>query len=221
MRFFNYPVLIFSLLGTFILVNSCKKEDDKTIIVLGKITDANQQTALANATVTFWSSRIQSGTYNPNYVELAKAFTDAGGNYNLQITKGKDAGFRITVDKDKYFGQTSDISVESLLSGTHTLNYSIYPEAYFKLIVKNTSNFDNNDFISYWFNNTQPNGYNCCNNIPINYTGLNYENTVRCRTFGGQSMIVKWNVRKDGVSYPYESSVYCAPFDTTVFNLNY
>ncbi|NVN96140.1 MAG: carboxypeptidase regulatory-like domain-containing protein [Bacteroidetes bacterium] len=221
MRFFINSILWVLLFGFFVLLDSCKKDDNNTIIIQGKITDANQNIAVANAEVTFWASRIQSGTYNPNYMALATVTTDASGNYNLQITKAKDAGFRITIEKPKYFGQTIDISVENLPAGTHSLNYSIYPEAYFKLNVKNTSFIDNTDFISYWFNNTQPTGLNCCNNIPINYTGQTYSNTIKCRTFGGQNMIVKWIVKKDNVSTPHESSVYCVPFDTTVFDLNY
>jgi hypothetical protein len=221
MKFLINSIFIISLIGTFLFFYSCKKDDDNNIIIQGKIIDANQNIAVANAEVTFWSSRIQSGAYNPNYIAITSAITDAGGNYNLQIIKAKDAGFRITIEKPKYFGQTTDISVENLPAGTNTLNYSIYPEAYFKMIVKNISFVDNNDFISYWFKNTQPSGANCCNNVQTNYTGQSYSNIIKCRTFGGQNMIVKWIVRKDNVTTPYESSVYCAPFDTTVFNLNY
>ncbi len=221
MRFFLNLVLSLCFLGVFMLVNSCKKDDDKTIIIQGKITDANQQTAISNAEVTFWSSRIQSGTYNPNYISLATAITDAGGNYNLQITKEKDVGFRITVNKARYFGQTTDMSVESLSAGTHNLNYSIYPEAYFKLNVKNVSPINNSDFISYWISNPQPSGANCCNNLPINFTGQFYENTVICRTYGAQNITVKWNVKKQNNVTSSESNFYCTPFDTTEHNLNY
>ena len=205
------------------LIDSCKKNDDSIITIQGKIIDANQNIAVANAEVTFWASRIQSGTYNPNYIALATANTDAGGNYSLQITKAKDAGFRITIEKPKYFGQTTDISVENLPAGTHNLNYSIYPEAYIKMIVNITSLANNNDFVSYWFNNTQPSGANCCNNthITVNYSGQSYSKTIICKTFGGQNMLVKWIVKKDNISTPYESSVYCTPFDTTFFPLNY
>ncbi len=220
MRLYNNPILIVTLLA-FVLVSSCNKDDEKIIIVQGKITDANQHTAISNAEVTFWSSRIQSGTYNPNYVALASSFTDAAGNYSLQITKEKDAGFRITVDKEKYFGNTQDLFVDDLPSGTHQINYSIYPEAHFKMNVKNSAPNDNTDFINYWFFNTQPNGANCCNNVPINFTGQSYENTLNCRTFGGQQIVVKWIVKKAGVTTPYETSIFCVPFDTTVFNLNY
>ncbi|MFZ4401661.1 MAG: hypothetical protein ACOYO1_16640 [Bacteroidales bacterium] len=218
MRFFINIIIIVCL---FSLVNACKKDSGNNILVQGKIMDANQQIAIANAEVTFWSSRIQSGTYNPNYVALTSTTSDANGNYSLEITKAKDAGFRITVDKAKYFSLTNDISVENLTVGTHNLNYTIYPEAYFKLHVKNVSFIDNTDYISYWFTNTQPNGTNCCNNIPINYTGQYYENNVLCRTFGAQDIKIKWIVKKAGITTPFETTVYCAPFDTTVYNLNY
>ncbi len=221
MRFFFNLLLMVCLLGIFALTNSCKKDDENTIIVKGIITDANLKTPIANAEVTFWASRIQNATYNSNYISLATTYTDANGNYVLQITKGKDAGFRITAEKAKYFGQTADIVVDALPAGTHTLNYSIYPEAFFKMNVKNNTPINNSDFISYWFYNTQPTGANCCNNLAINFTGQFYENTVKCRTFGGQNIIVKWNVKKNNVVTYNESTIYCTPFDTTTFDLNY
>ncbi|MCX6231176.1 MAG: hypothetical protein NTZ33_06495 [Bacteroidetes bacterium] len=200
---------------------SCKKSSDNEIIIQGIIIDANQHIPLANVEVTFWASRIQGSTYNPNYVSLIYTTTDANGYYYMKATKDKDAGYRITLDKSKYFSLTNDISVETLSPGTHQLNFSLFPEAFFKLIVKNTIPFNNNDFINYWFYNPQPSGLNCCNNSQISFTGQSYENTILCRTYGAQNMTVKWNVKKNNIVTLSEHSIYYTAFDTTTYNLNY
>jgi hypothetical protein len=212
----------FFLISTSLLsLLSCKKSSDNEIIIQGNIVDANQHIPLANAVVTLWASRIQGGIFNPNYVTVAFAITDANGYYNIKTAKDMDAGYRITVDKANYYSQTTDFSITALAPGTHQLYFGIYPEAYFKLIVKNTTPFNNNDFISYWFFSAQPAGINCCNNNIVSFTGQSYENTIKCRTFGGQNMVVKWNVKKNNIVTPSETSVYCTPFDTTTYNLNY
>jgi hypothetical protein len=214
-------ILLLFVFIPFLCLFSCKKSSDNEIIIQGIIIDANQHIPLANVEVTFWASRIQGSTYNPNYISLIYTTTDANGNYYIKATKDKDAGYRITLDKSKYFSQTNDISVETLSPGSHQLNFSVYPEAYFKLIVKNTSPFNNNDFINYWFYNSQPSGLNCCNNNQISFTGQSYENILLCRTYGAQNMTVKWNVKKNNIVTPNEHSLYCTAFDTTTYNLNY
>jgi hypothetical protein len=216
-KYFSFLLISLLLLGFF----SCKKSSDNEINIEGYIIDANQHIPLANAVVTFWASRIQDGIYNPNYTQVAFAITDASGYYKIKTAKDADAGYRITAEKSKYFSLISDYSVEVLSPGNHQLSYSIYPEAFFKLIVKNTSPVNNNDFISYWFNSTQPTGINCCNNNIVSFTGQTYENTIKCRTYGAQNMVIKWNVKKDNIVMPSEFSVYCTPFDTTTYNLNY
>jgi len=214
---------IFSLiiLAVILLHFSCNKDDNKTLTVSGRITDANQQIAVADAEVSFWASRLQNGTYNPNLTNLLTVNTDANGNYSFTVTKEKDALYRITVSKSKYFGLSNDINVDDLAAGSHILNYSILPEAFIKLHVKNVNFYDNSDFIGYSFASQQPVGINCCNNQPTIGLGFAYENTLFCKTFGAQKIKIEWTVKKNQINSVHDTMIYCVPFDTTKFDLIY
>lgn len=213
--------LIIVALSISILFSSCKKEEDKTIIVQGKIIDGNQKIPVVDAQVTFWVNRLQNGTYNPNMTALLTVNTDASGNYSFNIIKEKDAAYRITIAKPNYFGQTNDIEVADLPAGTHILDYSVLPVAYFKLHVTNAFPYGNSDVIGYSISNPQPDGINCCDNVASTGSGYFYENTIKCKTYGAQKIKVTWNVKKDNVTTMYDSLIYCVPFDTTTFDLNY
>ncbi len=204
-----------------VLMFSCKKDDTKKIVIKGKIIDKNQNIPVSGAEITFWASRLQGGTYNPSLIPMASAVSNENGDFQIAYDKDKDASYRITVEKNNYFGITQDIDVDKLPSGNYTYNYEITPEAYLKLVVKNHYPYDNNDFIGYTINPPQPNGVNCCPSSANTGIGYFYENTIKCKTYGAQKVKITWSVKKNNINSLYDSLIYCIPFDTTVFNLNY
>jgi hypothetical protein len=219
MRFFIRITVVSLLLAC--IVFACKKEEDKALIITGRIIDGNQNKAVTDAEVTFWVSRMQNGTYNPDLIELSKVNTDASGNYSFNITKEKDAAYRITIDKANYYSQLIDINADDLPAGNHVLNYNILPVAYFKLHVKNVNSFDVTDLILYNINGNHPSLANCCNNGSNSGLGYSFDKTQICKTYGAQNIKVEWTVKRNGFSTSFDSTIYCIPFDTTTFNLNY
>lgn len=216
-------LLLSILLGVFFItiLSTCSKDEDKTLQINGNISDGNQHIPVKDAVVTFWVSRIQNGTYNPNLTPLISLNTDENGNYSFNVSKDKDAAYRITVEKEKYFSLTTDYNVDDLPSGTHNLNYSILPEAYFKMHVANTTPIDNNDMIGYYISSNQPSVNNCCNNQTFTGLGYFYNYTHICKTYGAQQIKINWTVKKNNFISYYDTAIYCLPFDTTLFNLNY
>jgi len=217
-------MLKFYLIISIFILNilySCKKEESKTISIKGKITDKNQNLPIAGAEITFWASKLQGGIYNPSLIPVSLTYSNESGNFQLIYEKDKDASYRITVEKNNYFGITQDIEVDDLPSGNYNFNYEIVPTAFLKLIVKNYYPYDNNDFIGYTINAPQPSGANCCNTSPYIGTGYFYENTIKCKTYGAQKVKISWSVKKNNINSLYDSLIYCKPFDTTIFNLNF
>ncbi len=219
-KFFK-PIAILSIIAIVYFIFSCKKDVNNTIVLNGRIYDPNQKAYVSGADVQFLSSKIVSGSYNPTYVVVASAVTDANGSFHLEYVKDKDAAFQVIVSKDKYFDHTYDIAVTALPGGTYTPTYNIYCDAYFKIHVKNTLPNAANDQIGYAYVNSQPACYTCCNSTPQVGLGNSYDSTSKCRTFGAQKMHVQWSVKKNGNTFQYDSSIFCAPFDTTLFELFY
>ena len=163
---FIKPIVVISLITVIYFVFSCKKDTSSTIIINGRIYDPNQKTYVANADVQFLSSKVSSGTFNPSYVTVASATTDANGNFHIEYTKDKDAAFQIAVTKDKYYDQSYDISVTSMPGGTYSPTYNIYSEAYFKIHAKNIFPYDINDHLGFVYLSTLPACFTCCNSLP-------------------------------------------------------
>lgn len=212
------PIVIISLIAIVYFIFSCKKDTSNTIIINGRVFDPNQNTYVANANVQFLSSKIQTGTYNPSYNTVASATTDASGNFHIEYIKDKDVGFQIMVSGAKYYDQTYNILVTDMPGGTYTPTYNIFSVAYFKVHVKNMTNSNQ---IGYNFTNTQPSCYTCCNQTSIIGIGTSYDSTTICNTYGAQKIQVQWSVLKNGAYHQFDSLVYCAPFDTTLFELYY
>lgn len=219
MRFFIKITVVLLMLSAYFA--GCKKEDSKTLIITGNIIDGNQNKPVADAEVTFWVSRMVNGTYNPDLIELSKVNTDASGNYSFNITKEKDAAYRITIDKTKYFSRLIDINASDLPAGNHVLNYNIIPEAFLKLHIKNVNSFDVTDLILYSIGGNHPTGTNCCSNASNTGLGYSFDKTQICKTYGAQNIKLEWSVKRNGYTTNFDSTIYCIPFDTTYFNLYY
>jgi len=213
-------LIIIVLIVAFSII-SCKKDESKTITIKGKIIDKNQNLPVSGAEVIFWASKLQGSTYNPNLIPVSSTLSNEGGDFMLTYEKDKDASYRISVTKNKYFEITQDIEVDKLPSGNYNFNYDIVPEAYLKLIVKNYYPYDNNDFIGYTINAPQPSGNNCCPSSANTGLGYFYENTYKCKTYGAQKVRMSWSVKKNNINSLYDTLIFCVPFDTTIFNLNY
>ena len=219
MRFFIKISLVLLMLTVYIA--GCKKEDSKNLMITGNIFDGNQNKPVADAEVTFMVSRMVNGTYNPDFIELSKVNTDAAGNYSFNITKEKDAAYRIAIDKAKYFGSVIDINASDLPAGNHVLNYNLLPEAFLKLHIKNVNSFDVTDFVMYSLGGTHPALPNCCNNTSSTGVGYSFDKTQICKTYGAQNIKIEWSVKRNGYTTNFDSTIYCIPFDTTYFNLYY
>lgn len=208
------------LLTTGILI-SCKKKNEK-IIINGSVYDPNIQTYISNAHVTISAKLLSSGFYNSNYTELETTTTNSAGAFSFQFDKQKSAGYEIYISKDNYFDYTIDIPDANIVAGTpYTPEYDIYPIAYIKLHVKNTTPFDSTDFINYYYSTiTSANCFGCCNSTSFNGYGKTYDTTLKCKTYGSQHVIISYHYHQHW-DYASFDTVFCLPFDTTEHNIFY
>jgi hypothetical protein len=216
-----YVLLIFLITATSVYFNACKKDKNK-ITINGKVYDPNSKSYVSNASVTISSSRISSGFYNSNYTDIDNTLTDANGNFSFEFNKEKSGGYRFYVNKDKYFEITADIPDDDIVPGTpYTPVFNLYSEAYLKLHVKNSAPWNNDDFIAYYYTQGYLDCFECCSEHTNTGTGMLYDSTFRCKTYGSQNVIINWHVTKMGSDIAYSDTVFCLPFDTTFFEILY
>jgi hypothetical protein len=211
-------ILIFVI---FLFTISCKK-DEKKVTFSGTIVDFYTDTPISGAQITLASKKIESGVYNSNFQDITTIISDGNGQFSIDSKYEAVVAYRIYVKKDKYFDNSTEINSNSVSEGTnYNANYSIAPEAYIKLHIKNITPYDSLDVISYSYKNLQPGCIDCCNNTVFQGVGKFFETTIKCKTFGNKNNKVEWNVTKNGFTILHSQDVFCTPLDTTNFEILY
>ena len=200
---------------------TCKKDNGK-ITINGRLYDPYIKKYLSDARVTISSSKITSGFYNSNYIDIATAITDGNGNFSFEFEREKSAGYRFYITKDKYFDNTIDVADADVVPGTpYAPQFNLFPEAFLKLHVKNNEPWNSSDFIVYSYATKMPACMGCCTNTSYKGHGTIYDSLIECKTYGSNDVIINWHVTKMGTAVVYGDTVFCTPFDTTFYEILY
>ena len=220
-RQFNLYFIFISFIILTGVLTSCKKDKQK-ITINGSVYDPNTKTYVSNANVTISASIVSSGFYNSNYTQVASTTTDGSGAFSFNFDKMKSAGYRIYISKENYFDNTIDIPDDNVVAGTpYTPKYNLYTIAYLNLHVKNTTPHDSADYIAYYYSTTGlPTCFECCSNNIFRGYGVNYDTTIKCKTYGNQYVKINYHVIQVWDASNTDS-VYCTAFDTTSHNIFY
>lgn len=212
--------LLISLLTVAITIFSCKKEDDENIIISGTVTNPQNGRVISGVNVYLDGKILDGGVFNDNYSEIASGTTDASGKFEIKTAYQVVSSYRIRAFKTNYFDASNIISSESIQKGSnYTNNLSILPAGWVRLNINNVVNLPG-DEIHYKYAGTPQSCYDCCSNEYLIGTG-NYHATYKCKVVGNSYSKFYWTVTRNGIINPFTDSVYCAAFDTTVFNLGY
>ncbi len=204
------------------LLLQCNKEHENTIIVKGKISSPNEGIKVEGARVTIAASKIEGGTYNPNYQDIASMLTNANGNYTFEFEEEQAIGYKISAKKDNYFEEVLEFNADELQGGhTHTYNFDVYGQGYIQLHVKNNQPYNSDDIIAYSFTDGYKDCTNCCSDNAINGTGMQYDETLICKTNGNQNVTVSWEYQKNGNTFTNSEVIFCPVFDTAFFEILY
>jgi hypothetical protein len=212
-------VLLTSLL---LLCASCKK--DKNIIrIEGKIFDPNTNEYVSGANVVLAASKLSSGgIFSSGYEDIVTMTTDASGIFTCEFKEEKFSGYQITISKDHYFGLIKELTTSDIVAGnTFSPTYSIFPECFIRMEVRNIVPVDTNDRIYYSFTGGWVSCYECCDNTLHQGSGMYYSDTTLCRTYGNQNVTLSYNVTKSGTTILHTITHYCSAFDTTNFIVSY
>ncbi len=213
--------LILILFGIIFII-SCKKDEDKEITVTGEIKDPTGA-AISGVRVSLQGTILSGGTYNTGFSEMAYATTDAGGKYEIKTKWQVVSKYRIIAIKTNFFDYKTELTSNTIPAGeSYTNNILVYPIAWIKLNVVNTSGCDSNDVISYRISSPPSQvGFDCCSNEYFIGKGQFFSAATKCKSIGNSNAIFEWSVQKSGAIHTYQHNMFCVAFDTTTFNLNY
>jgi hypothetical protein len=217
----NLKILGVLLLFSLFFNVGCKK-DVKKVTFSGTVLDAHSNAPIAGSEVTLAVKKIESGVYNSNFQNITTATTDGNGQFSIECNYEAVIAYRIHVGKNNYFDSSTEINSNDVQSGTnYSANYTISPEAFIKLHIKNNMPFDSLDLVTYSYKNPQPGCVDCCNNTIFHGNGMLFDTIFKCKTFGNTNNKVEWVVKKNGQTVLHSQDIFCIPLDTTTFEILY
>ncbi|MCK5856553.1 MAG: hypothetical protein KAG64_03625 [Bacteroidales bacterium] len=204
-----------------ILVSACNK-DVKSYEIAGSVFDPQLSINVTGAKVSLKASKVQSGVYNPNYIEIKSYSTSADGKFNFNIEHESVSGYRLDITKNNYFDASVNLATEDVQNNSETnIKVDLIPIAEITLIVKNTTPQGNDDKIQFRFSNVTVKGKNCWTNDPIIGNGPSYSLTKTGQVSGNKKMYLEWTVTKGGNQHIYKDTIQSEEFNTKTYNINY
>jgi len=216
-----FSIVLGLLLVNLLLFTACKK-DTTTYEISGQIYDPQLKINVSNVHVSLKASKIQSGVYNPSYIEIQSINTTSDGTYSFTVEHENVAGYRLDFTKEKYFESSLDIkTVDVQNNGNTGMRLDFIPIAEIKLIVKNTSPQASNDKIQFRFSNVSVKGKDCWTNTPIIGVGPNYTYSKTGQVTGNKKLFLEWTVTKNGNQHIYKDTIESEAFKMISYNINY
>jgi len=223
MRYKAHSIIGLSILfvSIMLLSSACKKK--VTLYDLnGSIADQQLNIKVSDVKVSLKASKIESGVYNPNYVEIQSTRSNSSGNFVFTVEHDNVAGYRLDFTKKDYFDQSMDIKTEALhVNVPLNVNINFVPIAHIKLSVKNTSPQGTDDQITFRFKNIDVKCKECWNNEPIKGVGPSYTYNETKKVSGEKEILIEWVVKKKGNQNIYQDTIHTKAFTTVNFNINY
>ncbi len=216
-------VIFWFILFFCIIATSCNKDNKNTIRVQGRVFDPNTNRYVSGVSVVLAASKVSSGgIFSSGYEDIATMTTDADGNFACECKEEKFSGYQFTLSKDHYFGLIQQLTTSDIVAGTtYSPTFSLYPECFIWMEVRNIIPETIYDHISYSFTGGSLTCFECCDNILNHGYGMNFADTLICKTHGNQNVTLSYNVTKGGITQLHTITHYCSAFDTTKFIVSY
>ena len=217
----NIISLIMLMIIVTFVISSCKKKVI-TYEIQGKVYDPQLNTLISDANISLKASKVVSGVYNPNYIEIQTTKTNSNGIFNFSVEHDNAAGYRLDITKKDYFDESVDIKADDLNTDqSYSVNIDFIPVAYIKLNVKNTSPQGTDDEISFHFKNVDVKCKDCWDNTPIVGTGPTYNYSRKAKVSGEKQLILEWVVTKKGNQHIFHDTIQSKAFKSTTYNIDY
>jgi hypothetical protein len=199
-------LLLISFTFTF---NSCKKTAHTHID--GTIQDAYNRTLIAGANV-YVAGSLPGCNSCGGPGNSPSTISDANGKYSIDFNAEKKYDYVIYAGATNYMPALPNGAVSINVGQQNPINIALAAIAYLKIHAKNTCPFDANDQIVI---NGMP-------DVPGNtINGKVVDTLVTQFAYGNTTNPLVWIVKKNNVKTSYSANVYCTPFDTTFFSINY
>lgn len=208
-------------LALIFLILSCKKDENKNFILMGKVTDARTGVAMNGANVLLEQQVLEGGNFGGFFTTAAEGSTDGSGHFHLEWENKNIVEARVTGSFAGYVTRSYDVNVASLAPGKEiTQNLELFPEAFISVSAIKSGIHPNANQFNFRFENAAFDCL-CCNNDWRNYSSAVNDSTFTCRIYGDTWIKYRYEILTSPDDILIRDSIYCPRGITSNLEINW
>ena len=213
--------LKFIPLAAFLIFLSCKKDENKNFILMGKVNDARTGGPMSGVNILLEQQVLEGGNFGGFYTTAAEETTDGSGHFHLEWENKNIVEARVTASFPGYVSRSYDINVASLAPGKEvTQNLELFPEAFISVRAIKSGVQPNASQFNFRFENAIFDCL-CCNNDWRTYNSAVNDSTFTCRVYGDTWLKYRYEVLSSPTDLLLRDSIYCPRGLTSNLEINW
>ena len=161
-----------------------------------------------------------AGGFNPVYVTVGTATTDANGRFYIEVDKNVYYSFRVEVSHSKHFNGEFNINPDDVpFSTAYSTTFVVEPKAWVSTHLINQNSSQTAIFKVEAETNGCP---DCCASTNTIVQGSSVDTVFTCQVFGEQQIMVNGTYTdQNGGTFQITETAYANAFDTTLVTIIY
>lgn len=202
----------------FLVFSGCTKKTDVFMFDC-VVYDEKVDAPVSGASIIMKVQNAEGG-FNPSYVTVGSATTDANGRFYVEVDKGIYYSFRIEVTHSKHFSSTFDINPDNVpFSTAYAATFPLEPKSWVSVHLVNQNNSQSAAFRVDAETGTCE---DCCQSSNTIVQGNAVDSVLTCQVYGEQQIEVKGSYSdENGALHQILESAYAPAFDTTLVTILY
>lgn len=209
-------LVLLSLLA--LLFSSCK--DKPEVFMFDCVVYDDKIDAPVSGASIIMKVQNAEGGFNPSYVTVGSATTDAHGRFYIEVDKGVYYTFLVEVTHAKHFSGSFNINPDNVpFSTAYASTFYLEPKAW---VSTHLINQNNSQTATFKIASETASCATCCQASSTIVQGNAIDSIFTCQVYGEQQIAITGNyVDEGGGIHQISETAFVAAFDTTVVTIVY
>lgn len=201
------------------LVSGCTKKSNVYMFDC-TVYDQKVDAGVEGALVVMKVQDASGGGFNPTYITVGSATTDASGRFYIEVPKAVYYSFRAVVTHPNHFSQNFNINPDDVpFSTAYSSTFNIEPKAW---VSTHLLNQNASQTATFAVNADTDECTDCCPSSNTILQGTSADTTFICEVYGEQQISVNGTyVDENGAVHQIAETAYVNAFDTITVNITY